>query len=350
MRYTNVLLNAFGYELPPNVVTSRAIEERLAPVYERLRLPEGRLELMSGIGERRFWDPGTRPSQAAALAGKKALEAAGLEPDGVDCLIFSSVCRDMMEPASAAFVHRSLGLKEECQIFDLSNACLGFLNGMLMAANMIELGQIRHGLVVSGETAEDLVESTLRALLADDALTRKSMKPSFASLTIGSGAVALVLSEGGSGLMLRGGSCRANTAHNDLCRGGENGGGTLMATDSEALLRHGVETAGRVWRDFLRELGWREESIAAFFCHQVGSAHARLLMETIGVDPARNFETLGRLGNVGSVSAPITMAMGLEQGLLAAEGERAAILGIGSGINCLMLGVERRGAGGRVKG
>jgi len=71
----------------------------------------------------------------------------------------------------------------------------------------------------------------------------------------------------------------------------------------------------------------------------VGSAHAKLLFETLGLDPFRNYQTLARLGNVGSVSAPITMALGLEEGVLR-SGERAALLGIGSGINCLMLGVE----------
>ena len=115
--------------------------------------------------------------------------------------------------------------------------------------------------------------------------------------------------------------------------------GSLMATDSEELLKRGVETASRVWHVFLAELSWQPDSFARFFCHQVGNAHARLLMETLVIDPVKNFETLAYLGNVGSVSAPITMAMGIEQGVVTA-GDRAAILGIGSGINCLMLGVE----------
>jgi 3-oxoacyl-[acyl-carrier-protein] synthase-3 len=113
----------------------------------------------------------------------------------------------------------------------------------------------------------------------------------------------------------------------------------MMNTDSEELLKRGVETAALVWPDFLAELGWPADSIARYFCHQVGSAHARLLMESLHLDPAKNFETLAQLGNVGSVSAPITMAMATEQGQLVA-GQRAAILGIGSGINCLMLGIE----------
>jgi len=112
-----------------------------------------------------------------------------------------------------------------------------------------------------------------------------------------------------------------------------------MWTDSEELLKKGVETAHATWQDFLAEIGWQPETISRFFCHQVGRAHSRLLFETLALDPRKNFETLASLGNVGSVSAPITMAIGVEKGLLQA-GERAAILGIGSGINCMMLGVE----------
>ena len=112
-----------------------------------------------------------------------------------------------------------------------------------------------------------------------------------------------------------------------------------MATDSEELMQRGIETANDTWRDFQTELGWQASDIDVFFCHQVGQAHARLLFERLGLDPARNFETLSFLGNTGSVSAPVTMAMGIEQGVFR-PGQRGALLGIGSGINCLMLGVE----------
>ena len=351
MKYQHVRLQSFGYELPPRVLTSDGIEERLEPVYQRLKLPNGRLEMMSGIHERRLWNSRTRPSDAAAMAGKKAVQAAGIDPGELECLIFTSVSRDMMEPATASFVHRQLGLAGRCLVFDISNACLGFLDGMIMLANMIELGHIKNGLLVAGETGEDLIESTIKALLADQSLTRKSIKSSFASLTIGSGSVALVMSravEGEKGHRFIGGSYLANTTHNDLCQGGPNGASdnghretssTLMSTDSEELLKRGIETAHAAWHDFLAELAWSPADIDIFFCHQVGRAHAKQLFETLELDPTKNFETLQYLGNVGSVSVPITMAMGIEQGMLK-QGQRAAILGIGSGINCLMLGVE----------
>ncbi len=343
MRFTNVCLYDFGYELPPRIVSSAELEERLSPVYRRLKLPAGRLELMSGIRQRRFWNDRTRPSDGAVLAGRKAIQNSGLDPAELDCLFFTGVSRDMMEPATAAFVHRQLGLSSKCLLYDISNACLGFLNGMLTLACLIDSGQVKNGLIVSGETAENLVESTIASLLADPSLTRKNIKSSFASLTIGSGAVALIMGDGrvrDTGHHLTCGTFRANTGYNDLCLGGSTDNrGTRMATDSEELLKRGVETAHEAWLAFLQETEWQPDSIDRFFCHQVGRAHARLLCDTLNLDPSRNYETLESLGNVGSVSAPITMAMGIEEGKLH-RGQRAAMLGIGSGINCLMLGIE----------
>ena len=348
MRYQHVRLPAVGFELPPVVLSSGAIEERLAPVYERLKLPPGRLELMSGIRERRLWEKQTRPSDAAILAGRKTIDKAGIDLDEIECLIFTAVSRDMLEPATASFVHAGLGLSRHCLVFDISNACLGFLDGMIMLANMIELGQVNSGLIVAGETAEELLESTISSLLADESLTRKSIKPSFASLTIGSGAIGLIMRrDNGSvdGPRLIGATCLANTTHNRLCQGGQirgTGAGmnaTLMATDSEELLRQGIETAALTWENFLTIMGWEPHSIDVFFCHQVGRAHAKLLFETLHIAPDKNFETLEYLGNVGSVSAPVTMAIAMEKKVFR-RGQRAALLGIGSGINCLMLGIE----------
>lgn len=342
--FSHVCLHTFGYEIPPRVLTSDDIEKRLYPVYQRLRLPEGRLEMMSGISQRRLWEEGTRPSTAAALAGKKTMAEAGVDPGDIECLLFTSVSRDMLEPATASFVHHALGLSPGCLIFDISNACLGFLDGMVMLANMIELGQLTNGLVVSGETAEELIESTIRELLEDESLTRKSIKSAFASLTIGSGAVGLYMCRHDPDTMdkPRLVSCAwlANTDFSDLCLGGQSGSATtVMATNSEELLVQGIETAHRTWELFSSSSGWQEKDIDCYFCHQVGTAHARLLFDRLGLNGRKNFETLEFLGNVGSVSAPITMAMAIEQRRFQ-RGCRGAMLGIGSGINCMMLGVE----------
>src|ERR1700691_5526049 len=124
MRFKNVCLESIAVALPGEVWSSSAIEERLRPLYERLRLPFGRLELMTGIRERRMWPDGTRPSDASAAARRAVLGASSLQRDQIGLFIHAAVSRDMLEPASAAFAHRKIGLGAATQIFDLSNACL----------------------------------------------------------------------------------------------------------------------------------------------------------------------------------------------------------------------------------
>lgn len=343
LQYSHVGLHTFAYELPPRVLTSEEIENRLAPVYERLKLPPGRLELMSGIRQRRLWEEGTKPSDAAALAGRRVLRKGGIDPGSVECLIFTSVSRDLLEPATASFVHEKLELPSRCLVFDISNACLGFLDGMVMLANMIELGQVKNGLVVSGETAEGLIQSTIDTLLGDTTLSRKTIKPAFASLTIGSGAVGAFMTRSSvsdRGIKLVHGAWQANTRYCNLCHGGQTSQESiLMETDSEELLHRGVETAEDTWKEFSGRPGWTALDIDRFFCHQVGSAHAKLLFDILQLDDEKNYQTLATMGNVGSVSAPITMAMAMDEGYFL-PGQKGALLGIGSGINCLMLGVE----------
>ena len=347
MLYENVCIESIEYELPPNVITSGEIEERLSPLYERLKLPKGRLELMSGIKERRFWDKGESPSSAAARAGKKAIEKSGVPKENLGAIFHAAVCRDFLEPATASVEHKTLGLSKNTLVFDISNACLGVADGMVMLGNMIELGQVEAGIVVSGEMGESLVEATIEALNRDTTLTRKTVKPSFASLTIGSSAVAVVMTHKSiskTGHRLIGGVARCETSSSELCtsdadRGFHDGATPLMATDSEELMIAGCALAAETWVEFKKELGWTEGDVTKSFTHQVGVAHRKLMYESLGLDMAKDFPTLEFLGNVGSVSLPITLAIGAERGHLS-KGDKAVLLGIGSGLNCLMLGVE----------
>lgn len=343
MLFEHVCLAAHGYVIPPRAVTSAAIEERLAPLYERLRLPTGRLELMTGIRERHFWDEAKLPSAASAEAGARALAAWGGDPGEIELLAHCGVCRDRLEPSTAAYVHGLLGLSGACQIFDVSNACLGFLNGLALVGGLIESGQIRTALLVSGENGWPLLDRTLRTLL-EGAFDRKTIKPYFANLTIGAGAVAWVVTRAdrapAGALRLRGGVVETDSSANKLCQGDTAGGYELeMLTEAEALLAAGLEVADRAWHRFQTHLGWDRQALGRFVCHQVGRSHQRQLIDRLGLDPALDFTTYETLGNVGSVSLPITLARAVEAGAIA-PGSRTALLGIGSGLSCMMMGVQ----------
>ena len=76
MRYTKVNIVGMGYELAPNVITSADLEQQLIPVYQALHFQTGQLEALTGIAQRRFWDPDVKLSQPAISAAEKALAAA----------------------------------------------------------------------------------------------------------------------------------------------------------------------------------------------------------------------------------------------------------------------------------
>lgn len=340
MRFENVCIESLGMALPDEIWSSALIEERLAPLYDRLKLPAGRLELMTGIRERRMWSAGTRPSDASAAAGRAAMEKSALQADKIELFIHAAVSRDMLEPATASFAHQKIGLPASAQIFDVSNACLGFLNSLTIAASMIEAGQIQSALVVSGENGRPLVEQTLRTLV-EQPLSRNAIKPYFANLTIGSGAVAAVVCHRslvrGRQHRLLGGIARAATQHSALCQGDTYGAESLaMQTDSEQLLIAGVQLARETWQTFSAE---QDSTFSRYICHQVGSTHRRKLYEALGLDEAKDFSTFETLGNTGSVALPITLASAVGAGAVK-DGDRVALLGIGSGLNCLMLALE----------
>lgn len=343
MKFSKTCIESIASALPDEVLSSVEIERRLRPLYERLGLPEGRLEMMTGIKERRVWPMGTRASDASAAAGRAALAKSGIKAEQIELYIHGAVSRDMLEPATAAFAHRKIGLPQNCQIFDVSNACLGFLNSLTIAASMIESGQIRTALISCGEDSRPLVEQTLRTL-NEQPLTRNGIKPYFANLTIGSGAIAAVVCHedlvSGEKHRLIGGVARAATRFSELCQGDTHGADAqAMQTDSEALLIAGVDLARETWMEFCKTTGWTTETPDRFICHQVSSTHRRNLYGALGIDLAKDFSTFPTLGNTGSVALPVTLALAIEHGAVK-TGDKVALLGIGSGLNSLMLALE----------
>lgn len=336
MRYSKVFLSAAGYELAPNVVTSQALESRIAPVLEALRIPSGQLESLTGIRERRWWDAGYRLSEGAVRAGKKALESAGIGPEKIEALIYAGVCREASEPATACAVAAGLGVSANAAIHDISNACLGVMNGILDIANRIELGQIKAGMVVSCESAREINDSMIASMLADKSMDH--FKLSLATLTGGSGAIALIITDGSLGgphHRLLGGNLRAASEHHGLCQWYRD----TMSTDAPAVLKYGVTLAQRTWKGLLDVLGWDEGSVDKVICHQVGGAHRSSVLAGLGISEDKDFSTFEYLGNIGTVSLPLTAVIAGERDFIK-PGELVAFLGIGSGLNCMMLGWE----------
>lgn len=335
MRFENVSICSVAHVDAPDRVTSAELERRLAGTMKRLHVPSGLLEGLTGITARRMWPEGTQPSDAATLAATRALAAADVDPQRVGVLINTSVCRDFVEPSTACLVHAKLGLAPGCLNFDVGNACLGFLNGMEIIGNMIERGQLDYGLVVDGESSRFVVDQTIARLSGDD-IDQPTFWANFATLTLGSAGVAMVLTRSdlvatGRGHRFLGGVTVAATQHSDLCRGQVD----RMETNSGDLLNSGMELAQRTWAEAQRELGWSPGALDEYVIHQVSKVHTDKFRAAFEIGPERVLATYPEYGNVGPAGVPLVLSKAAELGRLRA-GDRVALMGIGSGLNCAM--------------
>ncbi|MGY0613011.1 MULTISPECIES: 3-oxoacyl-ACP synthase III [unclassified Luteimonas] len=333
MLFHHVAIAGLAHIDAPRRLTSDEINARLKPTLDRLNIRTDVLGDVAGIHARRLWDGDMLASDAATLAGVKALADAGIDPARVGLLVNTSVSRDYLEPSTASIVSGNLGLGEECQNFDVANACLAFINGMDIASRMIERGEIEYALVVDGETADLAYEKTIERLSRTET-TEENFRNELATLTLGSGAAAMVLARAElapGAPRYRGGVTRAATEWNKLCRGNLDG----MITDTRTLLIEGVKLATKTFEVAKHKLGWVVGELDEFVIHQVSKVHTAAFTKAMGIDPKKVMTIFGEHGNIGPASVPIVLSKLREEGRLK-KGNRVALLGIGSGLNCSM--------------
>lgn len=312
----------------PEIVTSDWIDEQLAPTYERWGMRPGLLAELAGIKERRWWPEGVTFDQAAAMAGRKAIETSGVDPRDIGMMISTSVCKHHLEPSVACSVHHQLGLAPSCTNFDLANACLGFVNAIHLASTAIDAGFIKYALIVDGEGSRYTQQQTI-ARLQQETASFTDVFDEFASLTLGSGAAAMVignLDQHPDAHRIVGGIARAGTEHHTLCIGDLD----KMTTDTKRLLEAGLDLAQEAWKDSTVDFDWASSAMDRYIIHQVSSVHTKLICERLGIPTDKVPLTYPFYGNVGPAAIPITLA-NVQQEL--STGDRVLCMGIGSGLN-----------------
>jgi acyl-CoA:acyl-CoA alkyltransferase len=339
MHLKNVSILGMGVIDAPEIVKSSDLEEMLRPVAERFGANAHLLSGLTGIIERRFFAADVMPSHAAACAAAAALEDAEVSRDKIGVLINTSVCQDYLEPSTAAMVHGHLGLSAGCLNFDVRNACLGFINAMQLAGTMIDAGQVEYALIVDGENSRLPVTRTIERLLRPGT-TQEQYREQYATLTLGSGGVAMVL--GRTDKVTRkpphrvvGGVSLAASAHNGLCIGNTD----EMKTNAGQLLTAGLGLAWSTWQLAQAQLGWTADNIHEFVVHQVSEVHTAKLAGMLGADLSRLYKLYPTYGNIGPAGIPTVLKKSLDAGRIK-EGHRVALLGIGSGLNCAMMEVQ----------
>jgi 3-oxoacyl-[acyl-carrier-protein] synthase-3 len=204
---------------------------------------------------------------------------------------------------------------------------------MDIAARMLERNELDYALIVAGETSGPITEATIERML-DPRIDERQFRAEFASLTLGSGAAAMLMARAEvepGGHRYRGSITRSATEFHALCHGQMD----RMVTDTKRLLEEGLKLAAATFRAARSALGWAADELDQFVIHQVSKVHTESLVSLLGLDPAKVHAIYPEMGNVGPASLPIVLAHAAEQGRIRG-GDRVALLGIGSGLNCSM--------------
>lgn len=347
--YRGVQILDFEFLPAPQELSSEEIEQDIN--IKRFGLPLGTLERLTGIRTRRMWPKEILPSCVATEVASKLLNRWKRRISNIGLLINFSVSRDYFEPATSVLVHRNLGLPNSCMCFDISNACIGFSNALSISSAMIESGKIETALLVASETVRGLVESTIKQIKDSINLTREQLLSYLPVLTLGSGAVAFLITkaEGEARPTPVASTCASHSEYANLCEGNADfciadyvfdkisklaDKAPIMKTEARKLIQSAAYVGRMVWSRLQKVIGWSSNMVDKIICHQVGKHVNEDWYKIVGLDKSKEITIYPEYGNMGSVALPGAIAISANRNLIT-KNQRVVTLGFGSGLNAI---------------
>lgn len=295
------VISASGIYLPKNKIKS---EELMAEIKSEKNygVSERWMNDIIGIKERRFCSDSETPSSIAIKAAKMALGQLKSIPK-IDKIIFCSIDKDHCEPATAHTVNKALGLGAN-EVYDVTDACFGFMRGVEDCVRAIALGQIANALVVTGETPSKGIHNIVEQLRGGvDKGTFNRMLP---FLTAGDAAGAFVLSAGdslyGSGfnrLITR----TDSNLYDKCCYKRDYDGNIVGQMKMGHLTAHGRRMYQSIGREVSEDPFLTEDDHVVF--HGTGNGSFDVLLQNSPVPKNKWIKTFHELGNITSASFPV---------------------------------------------
>ena len=305
-----------GSYLPPRRLTNHDLAAELAQ--RGIETSDEWIVERTGIHARHFAAPEVASSDLALGASKKALEAAGCQPQDIDLIIVATSTPDMVFPSTACILQNKLGANG-CAAFDVQAVCSGFVYALPVADAMIQSGAASRALVVGSEVFSrilDFNDRTTCVLFGD-----------------GAGAVVLEASEQ-PGIL-------ASDLHADgkhvgiLCvpgnvSGGQILGDPLLKMDGQAVFKLAVGVLEKAARATLDKAGLTDADIDWLIPHQ---ANIRIMQSTarkLKLSMDKVVVTVDQHGNTSAASIPLALDHGVRSGQVK-PGQTVLLEGVGGG-------------------
>ena len=315
--------------MPP---PSRALPERRltnADLEKLVETTDDWIVQRTGMRERRIVGEGETTATLATLAGRRALENAGISPQEIDLIIIATLTPDMFTPSTACLVQHNLGIKRHIGAFDLNAACSGFVYALSTAAQFVQNGsEIRNVLVVGAETLSRFVD----------------YKDRNTCILFGDGAGAAVVSRTSeTGRGLRSFHLGANGDGAPFIQ--IPGGGSLHPSTATTLAEkmHYLKMNGREVYKFavhqmteslraaMESCGLTAETVKLVVPHQVNQRIIDSATEKMGFPKEKVFINIDRYGNTSAASVPIALDEAIKAGRCG-KGDWIIMVAFGAGL------------------
>ena len=329
----NIGIISVDYFLPKTIVKTSEMMDELQP--ERFGVSNTFIEDNVGVKQVRHAETEQKPSELAIPAAHKAIASAGIRSDEIGVIIFCGIDRDYTEPSTAHNIQKAIGGRGFC--FDVSNACLGFANGLLEAEMWVRAGRAKYALVCTGEKPSLVSKDWIEHIKRSDDLA--VFKRKVGGLTVGDAGAAAVVGATESEAGFKGFWFSSEGEYADLCYysmdQGERVGEMVMNKISAVMLR----SHKRLYAQSLSELNWNAHDIGVLIAHQVGRKPWQKCAEIFNVDLNKLTKTYDVLGNITSATFPVNLALGLENGIIN-TGQKCFGALAGSGLSVVHFGLQ----------
>lgn len=339
--YGELNILEIGSWVPDEIIHSSHIQDAI-DIYPHIG---GRSFLeKTGVYERRAASEDVTVLDMAEAASLDAISRLthipGFSINSIDTIIYSSVFRMYSEPATAALLQKRLGIGSAIS-FDVSNACLSFVDGLIIADSFIKAGISKCALVVSAEKVSTVLKNSHRAINESGQGTEY-----LAALTLGDGAAAAIVSGDSysdyAKLRLKAYSRTTVSDYAECCilPSQEH----PMTTDSFAIFNGALSHFPGMFKKLMADIGWESDEINALIPHQASIKIIRQGAKAIDFPFEKCAVTLDTYGNMASVSIPFTLKKEMESAGFN-PGDRIGVLGFGSGLAFSMMAMEVTGPG-----
>ncbi|HEX5466730.1 MAG TPA: beta-ketoacyl-ACP synthase III, partial [Candidatus Limnocylindrales bacterium] len=324
----SVRITGWGMYAPPDVLTNADLEQLVdtsdAWIVER-----------TGIRERHIARPEESTATMAAIAGRRALAVAGLEPDELDLIVVPTLTADHRTPSAASLVKEGLGSTRAAAV-DIGAACSGFPYGYALAHGFVAAGLGRHVLVVAAETLSRFTDFTDRGtcvLLGDGAgavVLSASDEP-------GGGLLGLELTdepEGAYSIWQPAGGSRF-----PLTPAGIAAGEQFWHMDGRDTYRHATRQMAATARAALERARIGPDEVSLFIPHQANLRIIETVAKQLDLPMERVFVNIDRYGNTSAASVPLALAEAVAGGRVRI-GDKLCLLAFGAGFTSGALVLE----------